>query len=384
MIICQAGYLDLDIDGTSPTIKIINVSLILIAFLIQCTIGAIAMVKMRTSKTSDGDVGMLTRMVFLFSVFCACVFMVTLLPILLLGHLEDAHEEDVIDTNHGDRDVTQTNERHVVHEILIYFHLMSLGCLFLSLLTSLILKLYVTFKNSVYSMSSVLIHSFSILIAVYFVVLTIFCALWSFMSGTHPIVLSILFILLVLIFVMGSALSIFFFIQTLKKLVEARELALAGNVMRTNHLRRRDFKLDTQQQALANLSSKYVMLFTIAVVTTILTQIAALSVNFSSGLRSTICALNLCIVSWCLYLQFTFAKDHYQKSCGCCDTRCTSAISRKSQRRIHEQVMSMMHGRLSNSNTPRSRSTPRSVSSQTGSPRSHIRMVSDDLTVNLD
>ena len=233
-------------------------------------------------------------------------------------------------------------------------------------------------------MSSVLIHSFSILIAVYFVVLTIFCALWSFMSGTHPIVLSILFILLVLIFLMGSALSLIFFIQTLNKLVEARELALAGNVMRTNHLRRRDFKLDSQQQAFANLSAKYVMLFIIAVVTTIFTQITALSVNFSSGLRSTICALNLCIVLWCLYLQFTFAKDHYQKSCGCCDTRCTSAISRKSQRRIHEQVMSMMHGRLSNSNTPRSRSTPRSVSSQTGSPRSHIRMVSDDLTVNLD
>ena len=151
MIIFQAGYLDLDIDGTSPTIKTINVSLLLIAFFIQCTIGTIAMVKMRTSKTSGGDVGMLTRMVFLFGVFCACVFMVTLLPILLLGHLEDAHEKDVIDANHGDRDVNQTNERDVIREILIYFHLMSLGCLFLSLLTSLILRLYVTFKNSVYN-----------------------------------------------------------------------------------------------------------------------------------------------------------------------------------------------------------------------------------------
>merc|ERR1712150_345246 len=94
-----------------------------------------------------------------------------------------------------------------------------------------------------------------------------------------------------------------------------------------------------QQQTLSDLSSKYTMLFVIALVSTILFHFMILLVNVY--LRSNFMVIDLCINLWCVYLQFAFAKDHYVKCCGYCDARCRNYNSRRTRKTIHKLSMEL-------------------------------------------
>merc|ERR1712217_176264 len=101
----------------------------------------------------------------------------------------------------------------------------------------------------------------------------------------------------------------------------------------------KDIELDKQQQKLSDLSSKYMMLFGIAMASTILFQIVSFCVHFN--LRSIFYSLDFTVNLLCVYLQFSFANIHYVKCCKWCDGKCKDYISRRNKRMIYKHSLTL-------------------------------------------
>merc|ERR1711874_784354 len=95
-----------------------------------------------------------------------------------------------------------------------------------------------------------------------------------------------------------------------------------------------------QQQQLSDLSSKYTLLFAVAMVSTMLLTVLSCALNIY--LRPQFMFIDLSINLWCIYLQFGFAKHHYEICCGCCDKRCRDYGSKRTRRMMLKIISSSM------------------------------------------
>merc|ERR550525_1402745 len=98
-------------------------------------------------------------------------------------------------------------------------------------------------------------------------------------------------------------------------------------------------QLDSRQQQLSDVASKYMMLFAMAMFSSVLTYSTLLYiVNLDSGLRHSFSAMDTTVSLYCIALQFTFATKHYNKVCAFCDRKCMDIGSQRTKRIIHRHI----------------------------------------------
>merc|ERR1712187_74826 len=74
------------------------------------------------------------------------------------------------------------------------------------------------------------------------------------------------------------------------------------------------------------------ILFASAIISSVVFMMLSFTVNYESGLRGVFYVADLTVNLWCIYLQFSFAKDHYQRCCGFCGKLCRKD---RTQQMIH-------------------------------------------------
>jgi len=204
----------------------------------------------------------------------------------------------------------------IIYACLLLFHL--------SLLSTLVLRLHKTFSKSNYAMPKVVTWGF---IAMFVVEISLIIAFFITGDALPTLIFYVLYII-------GSTLAVTFFVRSLSRLVMSRIHTLRDSVVTPD-----DIHLDPAQQKLVELAAKYVLLFILAIFSTI----SALSVGgyLVPSLASTVVALDFCVNLLCLHLQFHFATKQYQTLCGCLDKQCIKAVTAKTKRAIaNEQSIS--------------------------------------------
>ena len=314
MSVFEDGFFDLNLDDDTPAMKAIDISMLSIALLIQLVIGITAIFKISGNR----NINKTSIILFVTSWCFACTFSIG----GLLDHFGGGQ----------------------IRKMIQFVTVISFGFFFQSLLWTLVIRLYITFKESDYPLTSGLIAAFSVIILFEFVGWTVFCTLSLLMREKPEYVarsdyfryfVSLGFSLLIS-YISGSALAVYSFVERLTKLAEDREKTVIDLSLSAGHI-----ELDRAQQNLSKLSAKYLLLFAVAITSTILMQILSYFVNIGSGLRAPILAIDLCINLLMLYLQFGIERDTYQRCCGCCDTKCSSFMSLKTKRALHRQSIAM-------------------------------------------
>ena len=255
MGVFEDGFFDSNLDRNALIMKATRFAALAIVLAMQITIGIIAVIKMHRAKRANKVLNML----FIFSLFTAC------------AHTAHAFQYD------GPLFIEVIGS-------------MSVGLFFVTLLGTLIFRLYISFRGSVYRMSKPLILIFSVIMVIDSAGWIIFSLFYVYIKPIPLLGLSLL-----LLYIIGSILAVHYFVSNLKKVALARESTL-------QNLNLDQIKLDQKQQELSDFSAKYMMLFALAIVSTIIADILALLiVNRGSGLRAPIWALDICINLYLMY-----------------------------------------------------------------------------------
>ena len=220
---------------------------------------------------------------------------------------------------------------------------------FVCLLANLVCRLYITFKGSVYGMSNIMYISFVLILLLLFLIPSfVFPVLVLHLEWNEPVLPQwflqyayyATFSFLGL-FMMGSALAVYYFTRNLDQLATARNISLQKLAVDEEGI-----ALDRMQQRMIDVAARYVLLFVIATLSTMLATVLSFMINFDSGLRDIGFSIDSCINLLCLSLQFAFAHEQYQKCCGCCDVWCRDLISRRTRRALHMHSIHVMKSRI--------------------------------------
>jgi len=181
--------------------------------------------------------------------------------------------------------------------------------LFVAVLATLVLRLYVTFEHSAWKISrtkKIISFAFG----------TFMCLIWTAASvlAWNDMISRIMFYALLasglIIFVIISVDAAYHFVSNLLALARLKASSPCN------------LAVNREQQRLINISAKYISLFLIAVVSslvsTLLTAVCRLYLEIHPGTSWSIDGVANIL---CLYLQYTFAEKHYKRYCSrldCC------------------------------------------------------------------
>jgi len=322
------GYLGLDIDGTSPVIGILATSLMSLCLITQLAIGVTACRQMTGEKQK---VHTRFKVLFGLCLFCACTATTILIvwspmfwPIFWRPLLPATRVHPGV--------------------LLLAVHLLANAYFFASLLTVLVLRLRVVFKEfmrmakcTYFGFLIILLYLYSWPIVVVAVSITIdFDHATSYKEDIPKWVMVLFEILLSLFgvfFVTGSVLAVSFFVNNLRK------LTISSLDTLTVPKSAEDVALSDQQQRTSALASRYMLLFAVAISTDIVMILLAFAVSAESGLKGVFFAADFCVNLLSVYLQFGFAEEHYLRCCGCLDKRWRRRTAKRVRRAIHRQSM---------------------------------------------
>jgi len=314
--VINEGYLKLDINGTSPIATTITISFLGIGLLIQCIIAITAMSKMRHFK----GVHLKFKILFVLSFICCALFTITLIIWHRLLMLSESPN--------------MTSPLFVINASI-----WQCSCFtFVStLLTILVLRLHVTFGESAFRMSQC---TYFVLMAVMVILygIAIVVTVWTaiMIDRDPPLYWTVFFFLgysFAALYVIGACLAVAFFVRTLSKVAKARSESI-----RTE----RDVEQEVNQQKLHHLAARYILLFSIANVSfVVLTVLLGIAVNIDSGVRFVMFVADYTVNLLCVYLNFGFAGEHYQKCCKCLDVRCRELIKERRRRSMLKRVESI-------------------------------------------
>eukprot|EP01083_Nonionella_stella_P139919 427867_1 len=195
--------------------------------------------------------------------------------------------------------------------------------LFLSLLGTLLVRLYTTFNHTIYKIScktqSVFIILYIIMIVISVLIVIITAAQVAFDDGNR--MRMILLAINGFVYVVTAIAAVFVFSNTLMKVTQSHSKTLRNVLVFDADV------LNKSQQKLVTSIARYVALFTLASVTS-LTSLILLFIGFVrvhnrdvahsnwtfvlSMFVAADCAINVV----CLYLQYVFATKHYKKYCS--------------------------------------------------------------------
>merc|ERR1740123_1434654 len=106
-----------------------------------------------------------------------------------------------------------------------------------------------------------------------------------------------------------------------------------------------EVNLDKNQQGYSDLAARYLLLFAVAICSDSACYFLAFGFSSHSGLRYFVMAVDYTVNISCVYLQFSFANNHYQRYCGCMDALFRRQISKRTRTIIHRQMTSRIRTR---------------------------------------
>jgi len=312
------GYLGLNIDGSSPIVAGISLSLMAVCLISQCVIAVYGYRHMVNKDQFHGQF----KCLFMFC-FACCSTMVIGVMI-----------ETVM--------VMVSYSNPIAETILRCVQVMGIFYFWSCLLTILVMRLHVTFGSSLFKMTKTTEYVFGCILVLLFVLPLVLPVLRviatdyndhtaSSSSDDFPdwylSVALTLFLVYFAMFFVGSVLAVYHFINNLRLLAKAQAISpkapdIAGN----------EISLDENQQKLSDLAARYLLLFGVAIFSDIFFTVGlGLGFSISSRIRDVFGAADLTINFLCVYLQFAFAKEHYRRCCGCLDRLCRNKISSKTR-----------------------------------------------------
>ena len=331
------GYFGADLDiSETPTIGIICISLMVIGISIQCVIATIAYRHM----IKKNEVRFKFKLSFFLLFASSCTFI--LVCILFKSNFMRSNLTTAMFKIHG------------AVSVAAYYFFITL------LLVILVLRLHVTFSQTQHEMSSAKYHMFIAILVLLFVLTLVFFALLLIVepdideSGGiisldypdwYPLVTMIIYFVFFFLFLAGSAWAVKSFTSNLGKLAIAQANTPEAECMNSSP------SLNRRQQRFIDLSARYMLLFAIATVSSILVFVLGQGFGWKSGIKCVFGAVDCTINLLCVYLQFGFAAAHYQRCCGCLDRRCRRNLSRRTQMNMHETSNSKDERRLLTSNS---------------------------------
>jgi len=232
---------------------------------------------------------------------------------------------------------------------------------FSSILATLVLRLHIVFKGSIFKVSKRTLSMFIAIGIVYFLSVSVAvggAVMWS--NGNERGLSAVVIALGIAIFwyLVGSALAVRVFARNMSKLARTQKNTLRLNNFDISKLP----TLNDRQIKLLNLSAKYILLYIVSIsFTVILTQILfhVVSAEMSGLWISADININL----FCIYLQFNFADAHYRVCCRCMDTRCRNMVEHRTQSVMHSMTLEIVNSL-----------TPPAVSHREGSSNGRISM----------
>ena len=310
------------IDDESA-IQIINVSGSGLACILSLIVGILTLTKMRESKGAAK-----VKAMFILS-FCLAV-------------LGTAAWTIVFALDHDPRGIDAGASAHIVSIASFCW-----SFFVLTLLGTLVLRLHVTFKGTAMAMSRNTVRFFVIM----FVTEVIICIVWTVSAAVYNMQLdaavsavagvcaTLGLILFIILYIIASLAAVRLFVLNLSELTrlqatshhELPELSVSPD------FKTKDISLNAKQQKTLHLSARYILLFFVAISSTILSYF--LMVILSTHMVGIIWSIDLCVNVWCLYLQFAFAANHYRKCCGCLDSCCRSMVLNGAKRAIHKEFV---------------------------------------------
>lgn len=285
-----------------------------IALIAQLCIGALAYSKSRRSESEiGGELVLLFCLSFTFAVLCTSSALVA----------------------------TAYRMAYNYHFVtLITYSIISsffYGSFLFLLLLNLVTRLHITFQDSaLHAMSTNTVYSF-VSIAVILLILGILFVLglalryfvdkdvgWTlFVSASF---IGSFF------YVVGCTLAVRQFVMNLTTIAKMQ----ACSYRRELCLNPEDFSLNEKQIILLNVSAKYILLFFVAILSTVLDAIFFFTVSsFCGGLFAS---FDLCVNLQCVYLQFAVASSDYRKCCGFPDSCCRAVVLKRARREMLTDV----------------------------------------------
>ena len=235
--------------------------------------------------------------------------------------------------------------------------------LILTILATLLFRLYITFKGSMFSISKCQKWSFLVLFSLSTVSACIaIILLYVVNSYTRNIVLfaaesPLLSIYSVIFGVFYTLTSIYGMVVFCRKMHGITKLQMQSlrNVTDINNV-----SINKRQQKLLDAASKYISLLSIAIISTFLGFVAfgivisgfrwmpyddpeeEHSETFEfwrTTINFIVLPLDCTVNILCLYLQFPFAKDTYRKYCGCCSKCWKLVLVKRTERTLMKKFL---------------------------------------------
>ena len=120
--------------------------------------------------------------------------------------------------------------------------------------------------------------------------------------------------------------------------------------IRRSSLTAKEVKLDEKQQKLSDLSARYMLMFAVSMGSTLLFMILSNAVGAGIDSPATDAWAYALIVPdfvvnlLCLYLQYGFARDDFNRCCGFLDRRCKKSVAKKTKKTIEKHSQELMSG----------------------------------------
>ena len=218
------------------------------------------------------------------------------------------------------------------------------GCFWCSLLCTLVTRLHLTFKGSALELSKSAISIFVCIFALLFLAIML-----GWVAGILNLnandddedLEQILYLYalcsFLLLYVAGSALSVHLFMTKLS--------AIAKGISSENDQssKGQEVKLNRKQQKLLNLSAKYILLFFVAISTSILAFLLWITVLLADDLAALFIFADFCVNLVCIRFQFAFATSEYQKCCGFLDACCRTVVLNRGKKQFHKELTVEMY-----------------------------------------
>ena len=225
--------------------------------------------------------------------------------------------------------------------------------LFLCIWANLILRLFVSFRRSAFKMTTGEQRGY---IAVFIYLLlnafaTSVCQLLMLVGmGLTP---SIWFQ-----FALGIAFMVVFAVSALVALCTFTSNVFALSKLRTEKQiepfrEEEPIGLNRMQQNLLDLSARYVLLFVVASLSSAVTMFSGFYESVSDlRISLFLVPIDCCINVICIYLQYAFAEDQYQKYCGKLDCSCKRMMTAGWIQSIHRMRREEWHLELQRKKVP--------------------------------
>ena len=246
-------------------------------------------------------------------------------------------------------------EDHPVVEVAYVSSVFMTSSFLLALLSTLIARLMLTFNGSELAVSNRFIFIFAFILMLSFISSIVFGVgfILIFVGNDIGNMLYFPFLFLFLfLYIFGSALSVRLFVVKLSE-VSKNQIGTLHAVIANPE----DVSLNPKQEKVLHLSAKYILLFFVAITSTIL--MVLLVVFLSLECAGFLVSADLCVNLWCLHLQFAFAEREYRKCCGFMDSWCSAVVFKRAKKVMHRESMSVQAelARIQSLSVPESPST---------------------------